>query len=147
MNDENKKAKRLKLLHKIMKTSEMYKIMLGFIIYFFITALVIWLVDPAIESFGDSLWFCFASCTTVGYGDVVATSVTGKLLVAVLTIYGIIVLAFIPGVLVSYFTEFNKIKANTSVVKFMDKLERLEELTEEERKEIADKIKERRYKL
>lgn len=142
----SRKKQGARLLHQIMKTTQMYKILLGFVLYFFITALVVWLVDPSITSLGDSLWFCFASCTTLGFGDIVVTSVLGKILTAILTVYGILLVGFIPGVLVSYFTEINKMKANKSVTAFLEKLEHLDELSEQEIKELAQKIRDRKYK-
>lgn len=144
---EEKNVKRIHLLHRIMKTTHMYSLLIGFLIGFVLTAIILWLADPAIKILSESLWYCFVSCTTIGFGDVVASSVLGRILTAVLTLYGILLFSFIPGVLVNYFVEFNKIKAKNSVAKFLDKLERLDELTEEERKELALKIREKRYKL
>ncbi len=140
-------AKRLRLLHKIMKTTHMYKLLLGFLIYFFITTVLIWLVDPVINSFSDSLWYCFAACTTVGFGDLVVTSEVGRVLTILLTVYGLLIVAFIPGVIVSYFTEFNKIKSRESVVKFLDRLEHLEDLSKEELKDISARVRKKRYQL
>ena len=139
--------KKFKLLHKIMRTTHMYEMLGGFLVYYFITALVIWLVDPGISKFSDSLWFCFATCTTVGFGDVVATSVVSRVLTVILTCYGILVTAFIPAVVVNYFMEFNKIKANDSLVLFVDKLENLDNLSKDELHNIAVYVKKNRNKI
>lgn len=139
--------KRLKLLHKIMVTTHMYHILAGFLAYFFITALAIWLTDESITSFADSMWYCFAACTTVGFGDVVASGTFARILTVLLTLYGILVVAFIPGVIVSYVTEFYKIKHNDSAMQFLDKLEDLENLSKEELAKISAHIKKKRYKL
>ena len=64
-----------------------------------------------------------------------------------LALYGIIVVAFIPAVIVSYSIEFNKVKAKKSVMNFLDKLEHLDTLSPEELREISEHIKQRRYKL
>lgn len=108
---------------------------------------MIWMVDPGIESFADSLWYRFAACTTVAFGDIVAISSAGRVLTALITVYGILIVAFIPGVIVSYFTEFNKLKAKDSVLKFVNRLEHLDKLSAEELRDISDRIRERRYKL
>ena len=139
--------KRMKLLHKIMRTTHMYEMLGGFLVYYFITALIIWLVDPSITKFSDSLWMCFATCTTVGFGDVVATSVVSRVLTVILTCYGILVTAFIPAVVVNYFMEFNKIKADESMVLFLDKLENLENLPKEELIAISKQVKNSRHKI
>ena len=125
----------------------MYEMLGGFLAYYFITALIIWGVDPAITKFTDSLWFCFATCTTVGFGDIVATSVVSRILTIILTCYGILVTAFIPAVVVNYFMEFNKIKANESIVQFFDTLENIDKLSHDELVELAGKIRAQRNKL
>lgn len=139
--------KKLRILHNIMRTTLLYETLIGFLLYYFLTALIIWLVEPEIGDFGDSLWFCFAACTTVGFGDVVATSTLARILTVILTLYGILVVAFIPGVIVSYVTEFHKAKSNESLTVFLDKLENLENLSKEELKEISTRVKSRRNKL
>ena len=142
-----KHMRRMKLLHQIMRITHMYEMLGGFLLYFFVTALIIWAVDPAITKFSDSLWFCFATCTTVGYGDVVATGVLSRILTVILACYGILVTAFIPAVIVNYFMEFNKIKADESIVEFFDTLENIDKLPHEELVEFANKIKSRHNKL
>lgn len=139
--------KKLRILHNIMRTTHLYETLIGFLLYYFLTALIIWLVEPEIGDFGDSLWFCFAACTTVGFGDVVAASTLARILTVILTLYGILVVAFIPGVIVSYVTEFYKAKSNESLTVFLDKLENLENLSKEELKEISTQVKSRRNKL
>ena len=146
-NINRKHMRRMKLLHKIMRTTHMYEMLGGFLTYYFITAIIIWAVDPAISKFSDSLWFCFATCTTVGFGDVVATSVVSRILTVILTCYGILITAFIPAVVVNYFMEFNKIKADESIVEFFDTLENVDKLPHEELVEFAKKIKSQRNKL
>ena len=81
------------------------------------------------------------------HDDIVAVTGTGRLLTALLALYGIIVVAFIPAVIVSYSIEFNKVKAKKSVMNFLDKLEHLDTLSPEELREISEHIKQRRYKL
>ena len=57
------------------------------------------------------------------------------------------IVALIPGILVSYFIEFNKIKSNESVVAFLDQLEHLDTLSKEKLRELSKKVKNRRYRL
>lgn len=133
---------RLRLFHRILRTTQMYGILGGFLVYFFVTAILIWILDPEVDTFGSSLWYCFVCCTTVGFGDIVPSGALSRVLTVLLTIYGILIVAVIPGVIVSYFTEFNRIKAKDSTVAFLDKLEHLEEL-----QEISQKVKEKRNKL
>lgn len=139
--------KKLRLLWRILETTQTSKIMLGFIIFVLASALAFSTLEPGIRSFGEGLWYCFAVFTTIGFGDVIAITTAGRILTVILGLYGILVVALIPGVLVSYFMETSKMKANQSITEFLDKLERLPELSKEELKEISDKLKHRRNKL
>ncbi|MPN10646.1 hypothetical protein SDC9_157941 [bioreactor metagenome] len=65
----------------------------------------------------------------------------------VLALYGIIVVALIPGVLVSYFTEIKSMKENETIIQFLDKLENLPNLSKDELAKISDNVKQRRYKI
>lgn len=138
---------RLKLLWKIIKNTHLDRIIFIFFILFIATALVIWIWDPAVDSFRESLWYCFVSSTTIGFGDVVAESFVGRLMTVFLTICEILIVAFIPAVAVSYYTEITKIQEKESVMAFMDKLENLDQLSKEELAEISKKVKEKRYKV
>lgn len=53
----------------------------GFIV---LSSLVFYLIEsssnPKVETFIDALWWAFATITTVGYGDIVPTTVAGRFL-------------------------------------------------------------------
>ena len=36
------------------------------------------------DSFGDALWYSFAVVTTIGFGDVVATTLVGRIITVIL---------------------------------------------------------------
>ena len=116
--------RRIRLLWRILKITHADKLLFGFLVYFILTSIMIYLVEPNIQTVGDSLWYCFAASTTIG-----------------------LIIALIPGVVVSYFIEFNKIKSKESVVVFLDQLEHLETLSKEELRELSQKVKQRRYRL
>lgn len=96
---------RLKLLYYILKTSGMTNVLYSFLIFFFFSALIIWLVDPNVESFFDAIWFCVAVVTTIGFGDIVVTSIVARIVTIILAIYGILVIAVITGVIVYYISR------------------------------------------
>lgn len=139
--------KRLKLLWRILEMTQASRIMLGFILFVFLSAFGFTIVEPGIIRFGDGLWYCFAVFTTIGFGDFSAVTLPGRLLTVILGLYGILVVALIPGIIVSYFNEISRMKANSSITEFLDKLERLPELSKEELCEIAKEVKKGRNKL
>lgn len=50
------KLPRLRLLHRILRTTQMYGILGGFLIYFSITAVIIWLFDPEVQPYFSTSW-------------------------------------------------------------------------------------------
>ncbi len=139
--------KKSKVLWRILRMTNTDKILVSFIGFLFLCALGIWIVEPTVTSYGDALWYCFVSVTTIGFGDILVTTLLAKLITVVLTIYGIVVIALIPGVVVAFYNESLAMKRNDSLLQFLDKLERLPQLSQEELTEMSKNVKERRYKL
>jgi voltage-gated potassium channel len=71
-----------------------------------VTALVVFLAErptnPEFASFGDALWWSIVTLTTVGYGDIVPVTATGRLAAAALMITGIALLGLLAGSLASF---------------------------------------------
>ena len=62
-------------------------------------------LEPGIVSFADGLWYCFAIVTTIGFGDITATTGLGRLLSVILGLYGIIVVSLITSIIVNFYSE------------------------------------------
>ena len=139
--------KKLKLAWNILRKMNVDKIVLSFILLNFVCSFILSKIEPEINTIWKGLWYCFISFTTVGFGDIVATTVLGKIITFIITSYGVLIVALITGVLVNYYQEINKIKAKESVETFLNKLENLPNLSKEELQEISDKVKQRKYKL
>ncbi len=45
-------------------------------------------INPNIHNFGDSIWLCFTSITSVGYGDIYPVTSEGRIFAAILVITG-----------------------------------------------------------
>ncbi len=69
---------------------------------------VLTFTDEVFKTFWDALWYCFAIVTTIGFGDLAATSPLGRLLSVILGIYGIIVVALITSIIVNFYGEMKK---------------------------------------
>ncbi len=69
--------------------------------------LAVFLVDPNVHSLWDGVWYAWVTMTHVGYGDVVPTSFTGRLLACVLILFGLAVLALLTATFSSILIERN----------------------------------------
>lgn len=133
--------KRRKILWRVLKRTGAVKLLCLYLILLAIATIVIMIVEPNINSFFDSLWYCFSVLSTVGFGDYVAITVIGRVMSIVLSIASILVIAVIPGIVTSFYLEWGKLKSNESIEKFFYDLERLTELSKEELAEFSEKVK------
>ena len=70
---------------------------------------VLFIIEPSIKSYGDGVWYSFVAATTIGFGDICVTTVLGRIVTVVIAIYGIMTAAMIPGVVVTYYTEYQRL--------------------------------------
>lgn len=86
----------------------------GFAIaYIFITALIIFNVEPnTFDTFFNALYWATVSLTTMGYGDIYATSTAGQVITMISSILGIAIVALPAGILTAGYMEEIK-KPNT----------------------------------
>ena len=128
-------------IFKIMKRTGMLHAFVGFCLFLLAAALVLFLCDPAIKSYGDGIWYCFVACTTIGFGDLCVSTVLGRVVTIILSIYGIFITAMIPGVVVAYYTEYLRIREQQTISVFLEKLEHLPELPPEELEVLSERVK------
>ena len=133
--------KKSKLIIKVLKRTGAIKMLYGFIGLFLAISLLIMIFEPKINTFFDSVWYCFNVMTTIGFGDVTSVTIVGRILSIILSVYSILIIAVIPGVLTSYYIESIKLRSNESMEKFMNDLERLPELSKEELSDLSERIK------
>ena len=60
------------------------------------------------KSFSDSLWWALVTVTTVGYGDIVPTSIFGKWLAVLLMLIGIGTIGLLTSALTNFFVKENQ---------------------------------------
>ena len=140
------KNSRRKILFQILKNSAIYKLIVGYILAFAVIAFLIFLFEPTIKTYGNSLWYCFVSCSTIGFGDMVVTAFIAKVLTVILYIYTVVIIALVTAVITQYFLEIAKHRRDESVSLFLDDLEHLSDLPKERLDEISRQIRELRKK-
>ena len=133
--------KKLRILKAVLKKTKADKIIIGFVVFLFVCAFIILLVEPDITRYGDALWYCYAVFSTIGFGDIVATTFIAKVLSVLITVYALFATAVVTGVVVSFYNSCVESQFKESKEVFLDKLQRLPELSKEELEEIANKAK------
>lgn len=129
------------MLRIILKRTKATQILTGFVLFLFAAALVIMLAEPDINTYRESLWYCYAVISTTGFGDVVAVTFIGKVCSILITVYSIFVVAIVTGVVVNFYTQTAEMQRKETLTMFMDKLEHLPDLSREELISISEKIK------
>ena len=101
---------RFDILKRIFIRSMAAEVFLGLLILIVSFSLVLMSFEESITSFGDALWYCFAIVTTIGFGDITATSLIGRVLSVVLGIYGIVVVALITSIIINFYSETKDVR-------------------------------------
>ena len=133
--------KKLRILNIVLKRTNAYQILGIFILFVLIVSLILQIIEPGINNYGDALWYCYVNLFTIGFGDIVPVTVAGRILSVLLTVYATIVIAVVTGVVVAFYNEIVNRKIEHSREVILDRLERLPELSKEELQEIADQVK------
>ena len=94
---------RFRTLQKILLKTYSYEILLGLVSLIISFSFVFMFFEGI--TYGDALWYCFAIVTTIGFGDIVVTSVICRILSVILGIYGILVVALITSIIVNLYNE------------------------------------------
>ncbi|MFI3835533.1 ion transporter [Streptococcus equinus] len=95
------------LIHVLKKQKESLLIVGALVvIYIFISALVIFNVEPTtFNNFFDALYWATISLTTVGYGDIYAVSTIGKLITMISSILGVAIIALPVSIMTAGYLE------------------------------------------
>lgn len=138
--------KKWKLLRGVLRKTHTYKIIVAFFAVFFLIALIIWLNDPAVHTYRQSIYYCFMIASSVGNGDVIVSTTLARILTMFLSVYSLFAIAIVTGVVVSYYNAYTQMQFKDSIENFTEKLEQLPDLSEDELKEISDAVKKFRMK-
>jgi len=91
------------------RTSAMFKIFLFFLGVFFTSSLAIYFIEhpsnPQFGSYFDSLYFMMVTVATVGYGDKVPVTTSGRLVAMLMMVFGVAILGTVTGRIASFLME------------------------------------------
>ncbi|MCR5302554.1 MAG: potassium channel family protein [Lachnospiraceae bacterium] len=132
--------KRLKLLKGVLKRTHADRLIAGFILFFLLDAFLIMLIEPGITNYRDAVWYCYAVFSTAGFGDFTAVTILGRALSILLTVYTILIVAIVTGVVVAFYNDVVAMKYKASKAEILDKLENLDKLSKDELKELSERI-------
>jgi voltage-gated potassium channel len=74
--------------------------------YILVSAMLIFSIEPeTFPTFFDALYWATVSLTTVGYGDIYATSMAGKVITMISALFGIAVVALPAGIVTAGYMD------------------------------------------
>ncbi len=114
---------KFKVLFKIILRTYSLEILFGLLALMVAFSLIFMAIEPGMPSFGDALWFSFTVVTTIGFGDMVATTLLGRILTVILGMYGIIAVAVITSIIVNFYNETAGAKEDKKQIKDIQKEE------------------------
>ena len=141
-----------KSVGEFLKGTRLDEILGVFFVIIIGSTLALYMVDPSMNNLFDDLWFVIVSLTTVGYGDIIPTTVFGKVVSLILLIIGVFLFSAITGAISSYFMDnllqegnfhIRDLKENVKkneleLEKINDQLEKNEKKMDELKKEIQE---------
>lgn len=133
--------KRLKTMIMVLRETGANRLIGAYMAFLLICALLIWIAEPGITTYGNALWYCFTVASTIGFGDVVVHMRLSRILSVVLSFYSAVTLAIVTGVLASYFNRLIQLRDRDSLATLSDKLDRLPDMSREELKRLSEQIK------
>ncbi len=139
-------GKRIRILISILRRTHADQLLISYMVFVLADAALIRITEPSIGTYADALWYCYAVVSTAGFGDIVVTGLIPKILSVILTVYSVLVIAIVTGVVVNYFTEIGQREEEDTLAAFMDKLEQLPDLSQDELKTLSGRVTEFRKK-
>ena len=128
---------RLKIIRSVFRQTGLGAATSGVLAVYLACAVVIYVSEPDAITFGDSLWLCFQTMATIGFGDVPADVPLARAVLVVLSLVSVLYLAVLTGSFVSYCTNIMQSRAKNTVVRMAAQLEHLEDLSRDELVELS----------
>lgn len=136
--------RRLRLLRIVIIRSGAGQALAVFFAIYLVCGALVWIFEPGVDTYLDALWFLWAVSTTVGLGDYTAITPIGRIATIACSVCAITTTAIFTAVVVDYFNEMRQHQRDASLAEFLDKLERLPDLSPEELEHISDTVRKMR---
>lgn len=68
------------------------------------------------------------------------TTAIGKIMSVLITVYSLLVISVVTGIIVNYYNQIIQLRQKDTLVAFLDKIERLPELSPDELEEISKNV-------
>lgn len=134
-------------VRKVLARNYLGPVLLVALIFTLMSGLLMAGIDPAIEDVWQGIWWAWVTVATIGYGDIVPNSGAGKVLGAVVILFGVGFFSLLTASFSAYFVsrgeieieeeeeeEISELKAIESRIDAMEKtLQRIEEQLKKER--------------
>ena len=98
----------------------------------FVIPIPIAIVEPAIDTYAEALWWGLITITTVGYGDIAPVTIVGRLLAAVLLVVGIVIIGIFTSAVTNYFSNKPKDSRDEQVMKVIQSIDDIEDIKKED---------------
>lgn len=130
------------ILWRTMKAVGAQRIFIVYLAFLLVCCGVFCLVEPeTFSSYGDAVWYCFQTITTIGFGDIVPHTILVRALSVVVGLSALLVVALLTGVTVSFFNEKMRLRRNESFIEFDHGMERLTELSPDQLARLEDQYR------
>ncbi len=93
---------------RVVRKTYALEILYGLVLLIVSSSFMFYIFEDGITSYGDALWYSFAIVTTIGFGDIVALGLVGRILSVILGLYGLVVVAVLTSIIVNLYNESNK---------------------------------------
>ncbi len=124
----------------IMKRTHGDRLLYSFAAFYLIASVLFVFLDPNITDFGDALWLGFNIATSIGLGDFTVTTLSARIVAVLLGLYGAVIVAYIPGLIVSYYTEKTSVTRDETIEQHYDQIMDLHTMSAEEKRKLSEQI-------
>lgn len=130
---KTKKIRSIAILWQTMKEVGAQRIFIVYLAFLIICCGSFCILEPeTFPHFGDAVWYCFQTITTIGFGDIVPTRTVVRVLSVIVGLSALFVVALLTGITVSFFNEKMRFRRNESFIEFDHYMNHLTELDKDQ---------------